>query len=120
MKKTDDRLTIELKKTPDILKNVAEMKKNGRLGNVFTVGFAAETDHLEEYALGKLRDKNLDMICLNDVSRNGAGFGSDTNIVTIFFRDGSRVELPMISKHEVAVRILSEIESRLPKYLLTY
>ncbi len=120
IKKGGGTLTLELKKTPDILMNVAALKKEGRVRNVFTVGFAAETDRIEEYALGKLRDKNLDMICLNDVSRRGAGFGGDTNIVTIFFRDGSRVELPMISKSEVAARILDEIESRLPKYLLAF
>lgn len=57
------------------------------------------------------------MICLNDVSQKGAGFGSDTNIITIFMKDGSRVELPMITKQEVADRILDEIEKRLPRYI---
>ena len=119
IKKTGEMLVLEMKKNPDILKHVAAMKVEGSVRNVFTVGFAAETDRIEEYALGKLRDKNLDMICLNDVSRRGAGFGADTNIVTIFHRDGSSIELPMISKREVAARLLDEIESRLPKYLLT-
>jgi phosphopantothenoylcysteine decarboxylase / phosphopantothenate---cysteine ligase len=119
IKKSDEHLILELKKTPDILKEVASMKREGRIGNVFTVGFAAETNNLEEYALRKLSEKNLDMICLNDVSQRGAGFGSDTNIITIFFRNGTRKDLPLISKHEVAARIIDEIESRLPRYLIT-
>ena len=117
MKKSGDAISLELKRTPDILREVAGMKADGRIGALFTVGFAAETNEIERYALGKLSEKKLDMICLNDVSRKGAGFGSDTNIITIFMKDGSRVELPMITKQEVAERILDEIEKRLPKYL---
>ncbi|HOT44432.1 MAG TPA: phosphopantothenoylcysteine decarboxylase [Spirochaetota bacterium] len=119
IKKSDENLVLELKKTPDILKEVAAMKRDGRIGAVFTVGFAAETDNLEEYAIRKLNEKNLDMICLNDVSQKGAGFGSDTNIITIFFRNGTRKDLPLISKREVAARIVDEIEARLPRYLIT-
>jgi len=118
IKKTGERIAIEFNRTPDILKELAAMKKNGLIKNLFTVGFAAETNNLEEYALTKLHDKNLDMICLNDVSRSGAGFGSDTNSITIFMKDGSRIELPMISKHEIAARLLDEVEIRLPKYLI--
>ncbi len=117
IKKSEGRITIEFEKTPDILKEIAAMKKDGLIRNIFTVGFAAETNNLEEYALKKLREKDLDMICLNDVSRSGAGFGTDTNIITIFIKGGSRIELPMISKHEIARRLLDEIEMRLPKYL---
>jgi phosphopantothenoylcysteine decarboxylase/phosphopantothenate--cysteine ligase len=117
MKKTSGTITLELNKTPDILREVAAMKAAGRIRNLFTVGFAAETNNIEEYALKKLTEKSLDMICLNDVSQKGAGFGTDTNIITIFMRDGSRIELPMISKQEVADRILDEIEKRLPRYL---
>jgi phosphopantothenoylcysteine decarboxylase / phosphopantothenate---cysteine ligase len=119
IKKSDKNISIELAKTPDILKDVAAMKRDGLLRNLFTVGFAAETNDIEEYALKKLSEKDLDMICLNDVSRRGAGFGSDTNIVTIFIKGGSRKDLPMISKQEVASRILDEIEARLPRYLLS-
>jgi phosphopantothenoylcysteine decarboxylase / phosphopantothenate---cysteine ligase len=119
IKKSDETLVLEMRKTPDILREVASMKREGRIGNVFTVGFAAETNNLDEYALRKLAEKNLDMICLNDVSQSGAGFGSDTNIITIFFRNGTRKDLPLISKHEVAARIVDEIESRLPRYLIT-
>jgi phosphopantothenoylcysteine decarboxylase/phosphopantothenate--cysteine ligase len=117
IKKDRAKITLELKKTPDILKEVAAMKKRAGRMNVFTVGFAAETNNIEEYALKKLKEKDLDMICLNDVSRLGAGFGSDTNIITIFFKSGTRVELPMMTKGEVAARILEEIGSRLPGYL---
>ncbi len=119
IKKSEEKLVLELKKTPDILKEVAAMKRDGRIGNVFTVGFAAETNNLEEYAVKKLSEKNLDMICLNDVSQSGAGFGSDTNIITIFFRNGTRKDLPLITKREVAARIVDEIEERLPRYLIS-
>lgn len=117
MKKTGGTITLELNKTPDILREVAGLKDEGRIHNIFTVGFAAETNDIERYALNKLAEKKLDMICLNDVSQKGAGFASDTNIITIFMKDGSRIELPMITKHEVADRILDEIEKRLPRYL---
>jgi phosphopantothenoylcysteine decarboxylase/phosphopantothenate--cysteine ligase len=120
IKKDEWRITIELNKTPDILKEVSALKSKGRFRNLFTVGFAAETNDIERYALKKLSEKNLDMICLNDVSRKGAGFGSDTNIITIFARDGARKDLPMISKQEIAARIVDEIELRLPRYLITY
>jgi phosphopantothenoylcysteine decarboxylase / phosphopantothenate---cysteine ligase len=120
IKKGGTNLSLELKKTPDILKEIAALKRDGRIRDVFTVGFAAETNNIEEFALKKLSEKNLDMICLNDVSQKGAGFGSDTNIITIFARDGARKDLPMISKQEVAARIVDEIELRLPKYLITY
>lgn len=117
MKKSGGTITLELNKTPDILREVAGLKDAGRFSNIFTVGFAAETNDIEVYALKKLSEKKLDMICLNDVSQAGAGFGADTNIITIFVKDGSRVELPMITKQEVADRILDEIEKRLPRYI---
>jgi phosphopantothenoylcysteine decarboxylase/phosphopantothenate--cysteine ligase len=120
IKKGEKKITIELHKTPDILKEVSALRREGRFRDIFTVGFAAETNDIEEYALKKLSDKNLDMICLNDVSQKGAGFGSDTNIITIFARDGARKDLPMVSKQEVAARIVDEIELRLPRYLITY
>jgi len=58
------------------------------------VGFAAETNDIEKYALGKLKEKDLDMICLNDVGQKDAGFSVDTNIITIFTRQGEKMELP--------------------------
>jgi phosphopantothenoylcysteine decarboxylase/phosphopantothenate--cysteine ligase len=113
IKKTEDELTLTLKKTPDILKNVAVKRQEGGLDHLFVVGFAAETDNVEEYALGKLKSKNLDMICLNDVSRKGAGFGTETNIIVIFNRDGVRIKLPILSKADVAVKIFDRIETQL-------
>ena len=87
------------------------MKKNQIL-----VGFAAETENVEEYASKKLQTKNADMIVANNVKSEGAGFGMDTNIVTLIKRDGSKIELPLMSKTEVAERIIDEIAA-LPKEL---
>ncbi|MBN1496919.1 MAG: phosphopantothenoylcysteine decarboxylase [Spirochaetes bacterium] len=119
IKKSGKKMSLELARTPDILKVVAAMKKEGRISELFVVGFAAETNDIEEYALKKLAEKNLDMICLNDVSRKDAGFGTDTNILTIFARDGMRKELPLVSKQEAAARIVDEIDARLPRFLIS-
>jgi phosphopantothenoylcysteine decarboxylase/phosphopantothenate--cysteine ligase len=80
------------------------------------VGFAAETENVEEYALKKLKAKNADMIVANNVKSEGAGFGMDTNIVTLFMRNGSKIELPLMSKLDVAYRIIEAI-TVLPKDL---
>lgn len=113
IKKGSDEMVLSLKKTPDILKNVAMLRNKGTVKNIFVVGFAAETHDIENYALGKLKDKNLDMICLNDVSAQGAGFGAETNIITIYKRNGVKIELPVMTKSEVAARIIKEIETEL-------
>jgi len=113
IKKTDGEIILKMRKTPDILKNVAKARIENNIKNFFVAGFAAETNDTEKYALGKLAEKNLDMICLNDVSKEGAGFGTDTNIMTIFFKDSSRIELPVLTKNEVAEKIFSYIESQL-------
>ena len=97
-------LTVEFEPTPDILAEVA-----GEKGARFIVGFAAETNGLEESARGKLLRKNADLIVGNDVTRQGAGFDVDTNIATLFRRDGSQVDLPQMSKRELASRILDEV-----------
>ncbi|MDR0137312.1 bifunctional phosphopantothenoylcysteine decarboxylase/phosphopantothenate--cysteine ligase CoaBC [Metabacillus idriensis] len=109
MKKQDGSLTIEMERTKDILKDLGERKENQIL-----VGFAAETENVEEYALRKLQKKNLDMIVANNVTLAGAGFGTDTNIVTMYKKSGEKIELPVLSKQEVAKQILGEI-SRLDK-----
>ncbi|MCM3594355.1 bifunctional phosphopantothenoylcysteine decarboxylase/phosphopantothenate--cysteine ligase CoaBC [Metabacillus idriensis] len=109
MKKQDGSLTIEMERTKDILKDLGERKENQIL-----IGFAAETENVEEYALRKLQKKNLDMIVANNVTLTGAGFGTDTNIVTIYKKSGEKIELPVLSKQEVAKQILGEI-SRLDK-----
>ncbi len=115
IKKQDGEIVIRMEKTPDILKNVAAMKKSSGLKNFFVSGFAAETHDTENYAKSKLEAKDLDMICLNDVSREGAGFGVDTNIITIFTRSGERIELPMLTKDRAAAEILSRIDAELEK-----
>jgi len=104
IKKSDVALTISLEPTRDILAEVARNK-----GQKIIVGFAAETDHVAENARKKLSAKNADLIVANDVTAEGAGFDHDTNIVTLFSRDGRDLALPKMSKSEVAQRILDEI-----------
>jgi phosphopantothenoylcysteine decarboxylase/phosphopantothenate--cysteine ligase len=96
-------MTLELEATPDILKELAS-KKGSRL----IVGFAAETENVLENARQKLVAKNLDMIVVNDVSREGIGFDSDRNAVTIIMHDGV-VEVPENTKSEVAQRVLDQV-----------
>lgn len=114
MKKSGDELVLRLTPTPDILKTLAREREEGTVPPFFAVGFAAETHNIEAYALGKLAEKRLDMICLNDVSAEGAGFGTDTNIITMFCRGGERIALPIMSKRAAAARIFDEVERRLP------
>lgn len=102
IKKDGSTLILELEKNPDILASLGE-HKHGIL-----VGFAAETEHLKENALSKLERKNLDMIVANNVTLKGAGFGSDTNIVTIYKKSGA-TELPKMDKLALADVILDEI-----------
>ena len=103
-KENQDTLTLELKKTPDILSEVSKRRKDGQI----VVGFAAETNDVITYARIKMGKKNLDMVVANDVSQNGAGFNSDTNIATVITKSGS-VDLPLMPKREMADRILDEI-----------
>jgi phosphopantothenoylcysteine decarboxylase / phosphopantothenate---cysteine ligase len=103
-KKKNDTWTIELKKTDDILQALGERKEHQIL-----VGFAAETENLEDYARGKLKRKNLDMVVGNDVSKEGSGFGSDTNEIIMIKKDGSVRTLPILSKEKAAREILEEV-----------
>lgn len=103
-KKKNDTWTIELKKTDDILKELGERKEHQIL-----VGFAAETENLEDYAKDKLVRKNLDMVVGNDVSKEGSGFGSDTNEIVMIKKDGSIRPLPILSKEQAANEILEEV-----------
>jgi len=100
IKKTTDTLAIEMERTPDILASVARKKKQGQI----VVGFAVETDveKAEKRARERLQKKSLDMIALNVIGENGVGFGTDTNRVTLFCRDGLKTELPLMEKREVA------------------
>lgn len=107
MKKKADAFSLNLEKTPDILKELGRVKKPGQ----FLGGFALETDHEEAHALAKLAAKRLDMIVLNSLRDEGAGFGADTNKVTIFTAAGGRMVFPLKSKTAVArdiVGIVSE------------
>jgi len=111
IKKTTDTLTIEMERTPDILASVARKKKPGQI----VVGFAVETEaeKADKRALERLQKKSLDMIALNVIGEKGVGFGTDTNRVTLFCRDGSKTELPLMEKREIA-RIMWERIAALP------
>lgn len=108
MKKNDGRLVIELERTTDILQTLGERKKDQ-----FLVGFAAETEQIDHYAMDKLRRKNCDLVVANDVSKAGAGFNTDTNIVKVFGKEGLVEEMPLLQKREVADRLLSLIAGRI-------
>lgn len=107
IKKGEGDLVLALRKTPDILSALGERKQKQ-----FLCGFAAETNDVEAYAQGKLERKNLDMIAANDVTRPGAGFDVDTNAVTLFFREGGKLECEG-TKRQVAETLLDEIRKRL-------
>jgi phosphopantothenoylcysteine decarboxylase / phosphopantothenate---cysteine ligase len=110
MKKKEGDQALELERTKDVLFELGQRKEKQVI-----VGFAAETNDVEKHAQGKLIRKNADMIVANDVKQEGAGFGTDTNIVTIFKADGSKLELPLMAKTAVARRILEEVALLLKK-----
>jgi phosphopantothenoylcysteine decarboxylase/phosphopantothenate--cysteine ligase len=101
IKRGTGRLTLELEATPDILADISRDR-----GDRVLVGFAAETEHVAEHARQKLADKAADLLVANDVTAEGAGFDHDTNVVTLYTRDGREIALPRMSKFEVAQRIL--------------
>ncbi|MDR1960719.1 MAG: bifunctional phosphopantothenoylcysteine decarboxylase/phosphopantothenate--cysteine ligase CoaBC [Gracilibacteraceae bacterium] len=104
IKKQGGDITLTLTENPDILAELGRRKQNRVL-----VAFAAETERGRERAEAKLRRKNADFIVLNDVTRPGAGFGTDTNIVAFLYPEGQAREFPLMSKQEVAERITEEI-----------
>lgn len=104
IKKKSEELTIELTKNPDIARELGALK-----GKRIHVGFSAETNDLVNNAKAKLESKNFDLVVANDVTMEGAGFGTDTNIVKIIRRDGSIRDLPIMNKREVAREILNEV-----------
>jgi phosphopantothenoylcysteine decarboxylase / phosphopantothenate---cysteine ligase len=108
IKKKADSLVLELIKNPDILQTIGEQKKHQ-----YIVGFAAETDNLDEYAMDKLKRKNCDLLVANDVSQEGAGFGTDTNSVRVFDQNGLVESMPLEGKKEIAKRLLRLIAKRL-------
>ncbi|MGM9971613.1 MAG: bifunctional phosphopantothenoylcysteine decarboxylase/phosphopantothenate--cysteine ligase CoaBC [Anaeroplasmataceae bacterium] len=104
IKKSDNDLSLELKRTNDILKYVGQNK----LDNQIIVGFSMETNDLIENSTKKLKSKNVDMICANSINNNNTGFGVDTNLVTLITSNGVK-ELPFGTKEEIAGLILDEI-----------
>ncbi|HET9434697.1 MAG TPA: phosphopantothenoylcysteine decarboxylase, partial [Chitinophagaceae bacterium] len=96
---------IELKRTKDILKSLGEKKSSGQV----LVGFALETNNERDNALGKLKSKNVDMVVMNSLNDTGAGFGTDTNKITIFDKSGKEFNFELKSKKEVAKNIVDTI-----------
>jgi len=104
IKRDGSEMVLRLKENPDILKEMGKRK-----GDRIIVGFSAETDNIIENGKKKLIEKNLDMIVINDITAPGAGFDADTNAVTILDRQGRVMEIPLMSKIEVAERIFDTI-----------
>jgi phosphopantothenoylcysteine decarboxylase / phosphopantothenate---cysteine ligase len=104
LKRGSEGITLRLEPNPDILAAATRNK-----GDRLVVGFAAETVHVAENARRKLKEKNGDLIVANDVTAEGAGFDLDTNVVTLFSRDGRDLPLPKMTKREIADRIFDEI-----------
>lgn len=102
IKKQSGDMCIELRRTKDILKELGQSRRE----NQFICGFAMETENLIENAVKKLESKNVDMIVANSLKTEGAGFGTDTNVVTLITKDG-KTELPLMSKTDVAMKILN-------------
>ena len=109
LKKGEMSGTLKLVRNPDILKTLSLRADRGRR-TAFFVGFAAETNDVLSEARRKCREKGLEMIVANDVTQRGAGFGTDTNRVTLVRKDGSAERLPLMSKAAVATRIVRECE----------
>lgn len=105
IKKTGDNMTLTLVSTPDIAKYLGSVKREGQV----LVAFAAETENVTENAQGKRKRKNADLIVANDVTKPGAGFGTDTNVVTVLSEEGM-TEYPQMSKKDVADKILDHVE----------
>ena len=104
VKKKDDSLSLALERTEDILAYLGAHRREGQ----FLCGFSMETEHMIENSRAKLEKKNIDMIVANNLKQKGAGFGTDTNVVTLLTREET-VELPMMSKEEVADALLDYI-----------
>lgn len=104
VKKKDGSMSIELERTEDILGFLGSRKKKGQ----FLCGFSMETEHMIENSRGKLEKKNLDLIVANNLKQAGAGFGTDTNIVTLLSKEDT-IQLPIMSKEEVADKLLDYI-----------
>ena len=110
VKKHDAHMTLELEKTDDILQYLGEHKKSGQ----FLCGFSMETEHMLENSREKLKKKNLDMIAANNLKVEGAGFGTDTNVITLI-TPTEEISLEKMSKEEAAGRIMDEILRQMQK-----
>ena len=110
IKKSDNDMKIELKRTKDILKYLGGNKREGQL----ICGFSMETDNVLENSRKKLASKNCDMICANSLRKEGAGFGTDTNIITVITKDSCE-ELDIMSKENAAHIILDKVKAILDK-----
>lgn len=108
LKRTVDAYTLQLIPNPDILKTVSLQTHKP-----FCVGFAAETEHFHEYALKKLHEKNIDMVCMNDVSDKNIGFDSDDNALTVLYRDGKVMTLERAPKTRLAHRLMNLIADKI-------
>lgn len=104
IKKSDENMSVELERTTDILKTLGEQRRKGQ----FICGFSMETENLIENSRKKLEKKKVDMIAANSLKTDGAGFGADTNIITLITKD-SQTELPMMSKYDAAGKIFDFI-----------
>ena len=104
VKKQGEDISLEMERTRDILKYLGEHKKQGQ----FLCGFSMETENMLENSRKKLKNKNLDMIVANNLKVAGAGFGTDTNVVTLITAE-KETELEMMAKEQVAERLLDEI-----------
>ena len=104
IKKKDGDMSIALERTDDIIGTLGKTKRD----NLFLCGFSMETEHMLENSKAKLEKKNLDMIIANNVKVKGAGFGTDTNVVTLITKDEIK-ELPIMSKEDVADEIFNNI-----------
>lgn len=105
IKKSGESLILELEKNPDILYELGQKKSSHQI----LVGFAAETENVEENGRQKMKKKNLDLLAANDVTQPGAGFGAETNIVKLFYPDGRILSLPRMDKLALAHKILDVV-----------
>ena len=101
-------MAISLIKNPDVLKWVSDNKRETK-SKMLVVGFAAESQNLKTFAVKKLEQKKLDLICANDISLPGVGFNSSNNQLLVLDSDGNETSLPTMNKNEIAKRILEII-----------
>ena len=112
IKSSYDSLTLSLEKNKDILKSASTLKDE----NAVIGGFSMETENMEENSVKKMKEKNIDFIVANNLKQKGAGFSVDTNIVTIFDKNGNREEYPIMSKFDVANNVIDKALSFTENY----